>query len=150
MFKSTFIWLLLALIALPGVSLSGQVSAEKYISDYLNSIRDNRALLTAFFQQMPKGGDLHNHFSGSIYAESYFDYALKADFWVNLKTLALYDKAPAPNEGIKRFSEVKAAGGVISNSGGTGYFSRCFYRFQCLGMDRFKYSYHSGTDRSQC
>ena len=112
MLKSTFIWLFLALIILPGVSLSGQVSAEKYISDYLNSIRDNRALLTAFFQQMPKGGDLHNHFSGSIYAESYFDYALKSDFWVNLKTLALYDKAPAPNEDIKRFSEVKAAGGL--------------------------------------
>lgn len=112
MLKSTFIWLLLALIILPGVTLSGQVSTEKYISDYLNSIRDNRALLTAFFQQMPKGGDLHNHFSGSIYAESYFDYALKADFWVNLKNLTLYDKAPAPSEDIKRFSEVKAAGGL--------------------------------------
>ncbi|WP_373551482.1 adenosine deaminase [Haliscomenobacter sp.] len=112
MLKYTFTWLLLALLILPSITLSSQVSAEKYISDYLNSIRDNRALLTAFFQQMPKGGDLHNHFSGSIYAESYFDYALKADFWVNLRTLALYDKAPTPNEDIKRFSEVKAAGGL--------------------------------------
>lgn len=112
MFKSYLTWLFLAVLALPNTTLFGQVSAEKYSSDYLNSIRDNRVLLTAFFQQMPKGGDLHNHFSGSIYAESYFDYALKSDFWVNLKTLALYDKAPVPSEDVKRFSEVKAAGGL--------------------------------------
>lgn len=114
MIKYTSTWLLLALFILPGTALFGQVSAEKYCSDYLNSIRDNRALLTAFFQQMPKGGDLHNHFSGSIYAESYFDYALKSDFWVNLKTLELFDKAPTLNlnSDIKKMSEVNAAGGL--------------------------------------
>lgn len=95
-----------------GLGLSAQISPEKYTADYLQTIRDNRALLSAFFQQMPKGGDLHNHFSGSIYAESYFDYAVKSDFWVNLRTLELYDKAPATNADIKRFSEVKAAGGL--------------------------------------
>jgi hypothetical protein len=31
-------------------------------------IRNNEAALTAF-SQMPKGGDLHHHFSGSVYAE---------------------------------------------------------------------------------
>lgn len=92
--------------------LSAQISPEKYTADYLNTIRDNRALLTAFFQQMPKGGDLHNHFSGSIYAESYFDVAVKNDLWVNLKTLELFDKAPVANTDIRRFSEVKAAGGL--------------------------------------
>ena len=90
--------------------LSAQISPEKYTADYLQSIRDNRALLTAFFQQMPKGGDLHNHFSGSIYAETYFDYVVKSDFWVNLKTLELYDKNATANADVKRFSEVKADG----------------------------------------
>lgn len=104
-------YLLLLFACFAGI-LSAQISPEKYTADYLNTIRDNRALLTAFFQQMPKGGDLHNHFSGSIYAETYFDYAVKSDFWVNLKTLEMYDKAPAVNTDVKRFSEVKAAGGL--------------------------------------
>ena len=30
--------------------------------------------LTLFFTQMPKGGDLHHHYSGSVYAESYVDF----------------------------------------------------------------------------
>lgn len=32
-----------------------------------------RASLFAFFSSMPKGGDLHHHYSGSVYAETYAD-----------------------------------------------------------------------------
>ena len=32
-------------------------------------------MLRQFLQAMPKGGDLHNHLSGSVYAESYLRYA---------------------------------------------------------------------------
>ena len=60
---------------------------EKIVQNYLNTIRDNTAELTAFFQQMPKGGDLHHHYSGSIYAETYFDLAVEKNFWLNTKTL---------------------------------------------------------------
>jgi adenosine deaminase len=35
----------------------------------------DRAMLRQILQAMPKGGDLHNHLSGSIYAESYIRYA---------------------------------------------------------------------------
>jgi adenosine deaminase len=35
----------------------------------------DRAMLRQILQAMPKGGDLHNHLSGSIYAESYLRYA---------------------------------------------------------------------------
>jgi len=28
-------------------------------------------MLTAFLEQMPKGGDLHNHLTGAVYAETY-------------------------------------------------------------------------------
>ena len=82
---------LLLIFCLGLFSLSAQITAEKYTSDYLNSIRDNRALLTAFFQQMPKGGDLHHHFSGSVYTETYFDFVVNSEYWVNVKTLAIFD-----------------------------------------------------------
>ena len=39
------------------------------------SIRDDPLALLAFLREMPKGGDLHNHLSGAIYAESYLRWA---------------------------------------------------------------------------
>src|SRR6476660_2023600 len=41
----------------------------------LAAIRQQPLLLEAFLREMPKGGDLHNHLSGSIYAESYIRWA---------------------------------------------------------------------------
>ncbi len=57
------------------------------INEYFPKIRNNQAELTAFISQMPKGGDLHNHYSGAIYAESYINWALKNDYWLNTQTL---------------------------------------------------------------
>ena len=69
-------------------------SNEIFVQNYYNSIRDNTAELTAFFQQMPKGGDLHNHYSGSVYAETYFDFALEKNYWLNTKTLEIEKNKP--------------------------------------------------------
>ena len=49
--------------------------AEAATAAYFASIRSNPSLLLAFLAQMPKGGDLHNHLSGAIYAESYLRWA---------------------------------------------------------------------------
>jgi adenosine deaminase len=38
-------------------------------------IRTNPARLWPFLREMPKGGDLHNHLSGAVYAESYLRWA---------------------------------------------------------------------------
>jgi adenosine deaminase len=62
------------------------------LHDYFESIRNNEALLTAFFAEMPKGGDLHNHFSGSVYTETYWNYLLRKKPWFDTVTLAFeYD-----------------------------------------------------------
>ncbi|HBZ04972.1 adenosine deaminase [Massilia sp.] len=44
------------------------------------------AELTMFFTQMPKGGDLHHHYSGAIYAEQYVDFLDKQGVCVNKQT----------------------------------------------------------------
>lgn len=41
------------------------------------------AELTMFFTLMPKGGDLHHHYSGAIYAEQYLQWVDKEGFCVN-------------------------------------------------------------------
>ncbi|WP_093137986.1 adenosine deaminase [Pseudoxanthomonas sp. GM95] len=41
----------------------------------MRGLSDNGAKLRAFLQAMPKGGDLHNHLGGSVYAEDFLRWA---------------------------------------------------------------------------
>jgi hypothetical protein len=50
-------------------------SAEAATAKRFAAIRSEPLPLRAFLREMPKGGDLHNHLSGSIYAESYLLWA---------------------------------------------------------------------------
>jgi hypothetical protein len=62
---------------------------------YFEKIRNNEAALTAFFSQMPKGGDLHNHYAGSLYAESILKEAITENFYLNMQTMAVSKLRPA-------------------------------------------------------
>jgi adenosine deaminase/adenosine deaminase CECR1 len=44
--------------------------------------RDQPPALRVFLQRMPKGGDLHSHLGGAVYAESYLAWAAEEDFCV--------------------------------------------------------------------
>jgi hypothetical protein len=56
------------------------------VNTYFETIRNNAAELTAFFSQMPKGGDLHHHYSGSVYTETYINNAIENNFYINRST----------------------------------------------------------------
>lgn len=60
--------------------------------------------LHAFLADMPKGGDLHNHLSGAVYAESWIAQAAADGLCVDVATSGLVDKrdASAPNCGNGR------------------------------------------------
>lgn len=62
-----------------------------------NKLRSTEAGLTAFFTAMPKGGDLHHHFSGSIYAETYLKEAIRLNVLVN-RINYLIDTLEHPNQ----------------------------------------------------
>jgi adenosine deaminase len=57
--------------------------------------------LHAFLAEMPKGGDLHNHLSGAVYAESWIAQAAADGLCVDVATSSLIDKrdASAPDCG---------------------------------------------------
>ena len=80
------------------------------VSDYFESIRNNAAALTAFFSQMPKGGDLHHHYSGSIYAESFLESALAYDLAINRNTLEISKEIPAGDTSWTRVSSLLKEG----------------------------------------
>jgi hypothetical protein len=65
---------LAALILALAVLCAAQTPEQK-TAKYMESARQSPELLLAFLQEMPKGGDLHIHLSGAIYAESLIDWA---------------------------------------------------------------------------
>ena len=62
--------LLAACAATPPKSTTLSPGADADIAHYFDTVRDNPPLLQALLRRFPKGGDLHNHLSGAIYAES--------------------------------------------------------------------------------
>lgn len=77
------------------------INTPKEVQEYFESIKGNHAALRQFFTAMPKGGDVHNHLTGSAYAETYFELAAKKGMFVNLETGKLYKEKPEDVETIQ-------------------------------------------------
>lgn len=65
-----------------------ELTAEFYRS-IVGPQQPDIAKLNLFFTRMPKGGDLHNHYSGSIYAETYLDWVQKKGWLIDECTLQI-------------------------------------------------------------
>ncbi|WP_084545312.1 hypothetical protein [Derxia gummosa] len=55
-----------------------EAATARYYAALVNASPQRLAELTAFTTQLPKGGDLHHHYSGALYAETYLDWVGKA------------------------------------------------------------------------
>lgn len=77
------------------------INTPKEVQEYFESIKGNHAALRQFFTAMPKGGDVHNHLTGSAYAETYFELAASKGMFVNLETGKLYKEKPEDVETIQ-------------------------------------------------
>ena len=51
---------------------------EERTAAWFDGHRDRPPMLRMFLQRMPKGGDIHSHLSGAVYAESYIAWAASA------------------------------------------------------------------------
>ena len=70
------------------IQISAQ-TAEQKTARYLDSIHANPSLLLAFLRDVPKGGDLHNHLDGAIYAEDMIDWAASDGMCIDRTTSRL-------------------------------------------------------------
>ena len=59
-------------------STDNYLATKSYYTSLIEGQAPHIAELTLFFSLMPKGGDIHHHYSGSLYAETYLD-------WVEMK-----------------------------------------------------------------
>jgi hypothetical protein len=64
-------------------------TSEQRTASHFEALRKSPPQQLAFLLKMPKGGDLHNHLSGSIYAESYIQWAADNGLCVNNQTMTL-------------------------------------------------------------
>jgi adenosine deaminase len=62
---------------------------ERAAALYLEHVRSNPLLLNMFLRAMPKGGDLHNHLTGAVYAEHYIQLAADGAACIDRRTMAI-------------------------------------------------------------
>jgi hypothetical protein len=84
-------WLVFLVIVLSAAIAPSQTktAGEQRTGRYLESVRTQPSLTLAFLREMPKGGDLHNHLGGALYAENLIDYAVDDGLCVDRTTSIL-------------------------------------------------------------
>lgn len=115
-------------------------SGQQRAAAYLLSVRQQPALLLAFLHDMPKGGDLHNHLAGAIYAETFIDFAAQDGFCVERTTSFLL--APPCDNSCDKYSskpEVRCAyqDHILYNSMVDAWSMRNWNREEGSGHDHF-------------
>src|SRR6185295_3073470 len=85
---STLAAILLALVEVAAVQ-APLPTAEIATARYFASVRNEPPQLLAFLNRMPKGGDLHNHLSGAIYAESYLRWGAEDNLCLATATMSI-------------------------------------------------------------
>jgi adenosine deaminase len=88
LFLVFLLFLVFSLNAAAATAQSG-TTPEQRTSYYFESVTRQPSLLLVFLRDMPKGGDLHNHLSGSIYAENLIDFAAQDGLCVDRVSLFL-------------------------------------------------------------
>ncbi len=90
------------------------MTAEQRAARYFESVRKSPPAQLAFLLKMPKGADLHNHLSGSIYAESYIQWAAENGLCVNNQSMALV--VPPPKASCDPKADQSPASAALTNS----------------------------------
>lgn len=133
--------LVLALGLSPGVvGAQSKKTPEERTAAYLRSVRKAPLLALAFLREMPKGGDLHNHLSGSIYAERWIDFAADDGLCVDRTTAVLI--APPCDVSCDKFTSKPAvscgyADHVLYNTMVDGWSMRNWIQGEESGHDHF-------------
>src|SRR5258705_409415 len=86
----------------PSTAPAAQKSPEQRAELNLQAARQNPLQLRHFLLGMPKGGDLHNHLSGAVYAESWIRAAAEDHLCVDVAKMAFSKPQPASESGAEQ------------------------------------------------
>ncbi|MCY4338867.1 MAG: adenosine deaminase, partial [Gammaproteobacteria bacterium] len=141
-----------------GVILAAELDARLHFQQ----VRHDPALLRGFLYAFPKGGELHNHLDGAIYAESYIRWGAEDGKCIDLENYAVTLPPCDAPAGRPALSEVQFDGNVVNRiidafsirnyerrpvSGHNQFFST-FGRFYPAGFGREGYMLAESSARS--
>lgn len=95
----------------PAQIAQDQTRAEAAAAAWFEANRQRPTQLRAFIQRMPKGGDIHSHLSGAVYAETYLAWAADAGYCLDEATLTVIDP-----DGCTEGSDYRPISDVIGDS----------------------------------
>lgn len=94
-----FLFFSLSPLTIKGFALSNDVKNEDLTKLYFQTIQNDPNELRIFLQEMPKGGDLHNHLGGASYPEFMMNYAEDNHYCINTKSNdVVFYSIHCPNE----------------------------------------------------
>jgi len=102
-------WMRIAATLVAACTAAGAAQAQspaERTARYLETARGNPALLEDFLARMPKGGDLHHHLTGAVYAESYIDHAAADSLCIEVPSIKIV--APPCDEAKGRWPAARA------------------------------------------
>jgi hypothetical protein len=99
-------------LSCPLAASAAPSDAEARTAHYFDQIRQAPVPLAMFLQRMPKGGDLHNHLAGAVYAESLIGWAAQDGLCVRLAAMSLAKPPCDPGHGLPTAAEALKTPGV--------------------------------------
>ena len=104
------LFFLLSTFLLPFYSVAG----ERETQSYFQEIRGEPTLLRNFLYKFPKGGDLHNHLDGAIYAESYIAWGAEDGLCIDLKSYMVLPPPCDPDAGKPALRDIQYNSRIIN------------------------------------
>ena len=87
---------------------------ERSTAKHFEKVKTDPVLLRQFLYAFPKGGDLHNHIDGAIYAENMIIWAAADGRCVNLESLELSHAPCAPQDNRPSVASVKNNADIVN------------------------------------
>jgi adenosine deaminase len=97
--------ILVVVIAIAAIAVLS-ISDTTITAARFSALRNDRTALRALLQAMPKGGDLHVHLSGAVYAESLVRWAAEDQLCIRLDDMTVVE--PPCDEGAGTMAATKA------------------------------------------
>ena len=97
------------ILALSGQAALAETPREAVVAALIDKAAASPPLLRVMLREMPKGGDLHNHLGGTVYAEDFLGWAMAAGLCADAADQALVPPPCAAGRSIRELAQGQPA-----------------------------------------